>query len=127
MELVNSLQHSLIEHSNSIESLRGNVQQQDQTMKRLIQKIDSNPIHMLQGDAAQNNRAPGRGMGQPQQLYYQLDRSIDARAILKPNPRTLHVLWDEYVNGVGSNKPNKFFTCAERSHIKYKYSHKKIF
>ena len=32
------------------------------------------------------------------------------------SPRNLHVIWDEYVNGVAGNKPAKFFTRAEEAH-----------
>lgn len=125
MGSMNSLRRSFVEQTNSLESLKSNVRQQDRTMKRLVRKIDSEPLHMLQRAVRRQGQAV-RGIGQPQQMY-QNDSNVDPRAILTPNPRTLHVLWEEYVSGVGSNKPAKFFTRAERGRVKYKYSRRKIF
>ena len=42
-------------------------------------------------------------------------------ASLSPNPRTLYILWDEYMNGVGGRKPAKDFTRQERGRVKFKY------
>lgn len=123
MSSVNSLRRSIIEQGNSLESVRNTMKQHDRTMKRLVQKIDSNPIQMLQR-AAQGRRRQGMG---PQAAFFQDDAAVNARAVLTPNPRTLHVLWDEYVNGVGNNKPAKFFTRGERGRSKYKYSRRKVF
>ena len=36
------------------------------------------------------------------------------------------MLWDEYITGIGLNKPAKYFTRAERGTCKYKYSRRKI-
>jgi hypothetical protein len=40
---------------------------------------------------------------------------------LSPNPRTLYLLGDEYMNGVGGRKPAKDFTRQERGRVKFKY------
>ena len=42
-------------------------------------------------------------------------------ASLGPNPKTLYILWDEYMNGVGGRKPAKDFTRQERGRVKFKY------
>ena len=57
----------------------------------------------------------------------QVDANYDANAVLSPNPHTLHVLWTEYIHGVGNNKPAKFFTSAERGRKenKCRYSRRK--
>ena len=40
--------------------------------------------------------------------------------------RTLNVLWDEYVNGIGGRKPARDFTRVERGRVKDKYSKRLI-
>ena len=58
-----------------------------------------------------------------------VDTSFDPHAVLAPELRTLHQLWEEYINGTGNNKPAKFFTSAERgrNETKLKYCNKKVF
>jgi hypothetical protein len=43
-------------------------------------------------------------------------------ATLCAAPRTLGILWDEYLNGTGGGKPECEFTREERGRVKYKYS-----
>ena len=44
-------------------------------------------------------------------------------------PKTLHVLWDEWQNGIGGNKPAREFTRRERGQekVKHLYSKRKKF
>lgn len=44
----------------------------------------------------------------------------DGQAVLCRGPKTLEVLWDEYVNGVGGNKPAREWTPRERGRKKSK-------
>ena len=41
------------------------------------------------------------------------------------NQTTLHMLWEEYIRGIGRNKPAKFFTAAERGRDKHRHSRRK--
>lgn len=47
-------------------------------------------------------------------------------ATLMKNPRTLHLLWQEYEIGIGGRKPAKNFTVSERGRVKYAYYRRKI-
>ena len=49
-------------------------------------------------------------------------------ALLGRCPRTLFALWDEYVNGIGGNKPAREFTREERGlrRNKFKYCNRRI-
>jgi hypothetical protein len=40
-------------------------------------------------------------------------------ATLVKNPRSLHIIWQEYEFGVGGRKPAKNFTATERGTVKY--------
>ena len=55
-----------------------------------------------------------------------MDSHVDPTALLMPRPRTLYQLWDEYIRGIGNNKPAKYFTRAERGKFKFKYSRRKV-
>ena len=54
--------------------------------------------------------------------------AVDDPAVLGRCPKTLFVLWDEYVNGIGGSKPAKEFTRRERGlkRNKFKYSNRLI-
>ena len=88
----------------------------------VVRRIDANPLQQLQL-AAQGRGRQGTRNAPPLQ---QADINVNTRAILTPNPRSLYMLWDEYMTGIGHNKPAKFFTRAERGRCKYKYSRRKI-
>ena len=47
-------------------------------------------------------------------------------AVLSANPRTLHVLWQEYNVGIGGRKPARLFTAQERGRSRYKYHRRKV-
>ena len=83
---------------------------------------NNNPLHQLQR-AAQGH---GRARQIPQAPRLQTDSHVDPTALLMPRPRTLYQLWDEYIRGIGNNKPAKYFTRAERGKFKFKYSRRKV-
>ena len=45
---------------------------------------------------------------------------------LSPNPRTLHMLWEEYTQGIGTRKAAQLFSAAERGRVKHKYHRRKV-
>ena len=51
---------------------------------------------------------------------------MDINAVLVRSPRMLHQLWDEYIKGIGNNKPAKDFTRLERGRHKLVYCCRKI-
>mmetsp|Transcript_95008 Transcript_95008/g.264004 ORF Transcript_95008/g.264004 Transcript_95008/m.264004 type:complete len:195 (-) Transcript_95008:29-613(-) len=42
-------------------------------------------------------------------------------------PKTLHLLWDEWTNGISGNKPARLFTIRERGRSKHVFSKRKVF
>ena len=48
-------------------------------------------------------------------------------AQLCSNPKLLRTLWDEYIQGIGGNKPAKDFTREERGRVKSEFSQRKPF
>ena len=42
-------------------------------------------------------------------------------------PKTLHLLWDEWINGINGNKSARTFTARERGRVKHVFSKRKIF
>jgi hypothetical protein len=55
------------------------------------------------------------------------NEGLDSNAKLASHPRTLLLLWHEYLYGLENNKPAKNFTPVERGRIKFKYSRRKCF
>jgi hypothetical protein len=51
----------------------------------------------------------------------------DPYAKLANHPRTLLLLWHEYLYGLAGNKPAKNFTSFERGKVKFKYCQRKVF
>ena len=105
-------------------------------MNQLVRRIDANPLQQLQRAARNRTRgglfpsARGRqAVPQTGQYNHQVDESFNPHAVLVPRLRTLHQLWEEYINGIGNNKPAKFFTRAERGRkeTKFIYSRRRIF
>lgn len=58
-------------------------------------------------------------------------RAVDdddiSNANLSRHPRTLLLLWHEFLHGLDNNKPAKDFTRAERGRVKRTYSRRKVF
>ena len=52
---------------------------------------------------------------EPPPPAFETRRGIDSTAKLCPRPRSLFELWEEYLFGIGTNKPAKNFTSAERN------------
>jgi hypothetical protein len=56
-----------------------------------------------------------------------LDRPAEHNARLGRCPKTLHLLWDEWTNGLNGNLAARRFTTRERGRVKHVYSKRKIF
>lgn len=118
---VSSLRRAITEQSNAIETMRGTINRQQRTLNSLVRKIDMNPLHRLQ-QQTQRARANNNNYNNGQN---QVDEHIDTRARLHPRPTTMHQVWQEYVSGIGTNKPARFFTRAERGRDKHNYAKRK--
>ncbi len=53
-------------------------------------------------------------------------RQIIFAATLSANPRSLHVLWEEYEQGIGGRRAARLFTRDERGRVKHKYHRRKM-
>jgi hypothetical protein len=47
-------------------------------------------------------------------------------ASLSPTPRNLHILWTEYIIGIGGRKPAMEFSHDERRRLKHKYCRRNV-
>jgi hypothetical protein len=56
-----------------------------------------------------------------------IENDYDSTAKLSKHPRTLLILWHEFLYGPEDNKPAKDFTSHEHGYINFKYSHCKCF
>ncbi len=54
-------------------------------------------------------------------------RILDENALLSKAPKNLYILWDEWMDGLGGNKPARLFTMWERGKNKSLYSRRKVF
>ena len=91
-------------------------------LKRRLRRIEEN-LRSIQV-------APARRGGAHGPVAYRLgtDAGDTRPAVLHGCPRTLAVLWDEYQNGIGGNKPARMFTRRERGgRVKFRYSRRKVF
>ena len=87
----------------------------DRRLRRLTQ--------MVRGIAV----APARRRAGPLRARVGAPIIADARpAVLSAHPRTLHLMWEEYTNGIGGNKAARDFTAQERGRCKYKYSRRLV-
>lgn len=85
------------------------------TLQRSVHRIALQPVQRPRVDAVDE----------------ELDRvepriGIVSNATLTKNPRSLHLLWQEYEFGVGGRKPAKYFTASERGKVKFAYSRRKV-
>jgi hypothetical protein len=55
------------------------------------------------------------------------DHLPEHHARLARCPKTLHLLWDEWTNGINGSKAARTFTARERGRVKHVFSKRKIF
>lgn len=126
MNQMSAVRNSITQQGSTMEVFRATLTNQKRTLRSLVRRLDANPLHQLQR-ANQRARAGAEPRSPPRAL--QVDGHIDPRAVLQPSIRTLQGLWEEYIHGIGHNKPAKYFTSGERGRrqTKFKYSRRKIF
>jgi len=56
----------------------------------------------------------------------QLQNAASPIASLSPTPRNLHILWTEYIIGIGGRKPAMEFSHYERGRVKHKYCRRNV-
>ena len=103
----------------SFEGLKMEVRSHGSCLRRVTQRIDRNPVNMIRNVNAQERR--NQGLPVQQQIA-----NANSNATLHPSPRTLQMLWQEWIEGIGGRKAAKDFTRVERGACKCKFSRRKI-
>ena len=103
----------------SFEDLKAEVRSHGSSIRRVSQRIDRNPVNMIR--RANNEVRRNQGLPVEQQVA-----NVNSNATLHPSPRTIQLLWQEWMEGIGGRKAAKDFTRVERGACKYKYSRRKI-
>jgi hypothetical protein len=85
-----------------------------QMIQANVRRIAIQPVVRRAAAAAVEN-GPNRGAG-----------AVPCVTSLTANPRTLHLLWEEYEHGIAGRKAAKLFTREERGRVKHKYNWRKI-
>ena len=106
----------------SFEALKVEVRSQGSSLRRLGQRIDRNPVNLIRNANAQARR----NQGLPVVPVEQQVANANSSATLHPSPRTIQLLWQEWMEGIGGRKAAKDFTREERGRCKCKYSRRKI-
>ena len=111
------------------------LKQRIKKLERALVTLSSKPGYRLMSPNTVTVRAsPGQRGRTEQVVIREGDHEEEEQAVgdrrpaqLCNNPKLLRVLWDEYVNGVGGNKPAKDFTREERGRVRSKYCQRKPF
>ncbi len=93
--------------------------QQVNTLRRSIHRIALQPVQRPRVDEDGGTEGGGGGRDAAETV-------TRVNATLIKNPRSLHLLWQEYEFGIGGRKPAKNFTAVERGRVKYAYYRRKI-
>jgi hypothetical protein len=78
------------------------------------------------GEAKEDEEGGNDHLNQVQQLECVGEEYLDPTAKLG-KPKTLLMLWKEFMEGLDNNKPAKDFTAVERGRVKSKYSRRLSF
>jgi hypothetical protein len=120
---------SLTQLERNVENRFQAVSQEIRIVNRNVRRIASNPLQSLSRVAqAVEQGSPGRApMGDPiANTDGPSQNQAPASATLSPHPRSLHVLWQEYLEGIDGRKPAKDFSSTERGAVKKLYSFRKV-
>ena len=95
-------------------------------MKRRMKKLER-MIHAISVSPARVVGAATTRRGTPIRIGTAPPPDDPRPATLSRAPRTLHALWDEWMNGIGGRKPARLFTLRERGACKHLYSKRRKF
>jgi hypothetical protein len=101
--------------------------QATQLQDEIDQENAANPL----GNVGGANIQVAAPRGGPRPNAFMPRRTVNdipqCRAELSKGPGSLHELWTEWTHGIGSLKPAKDFTSAERGKSRYTYSRRRVF
>ena len=102
-----ALRRAQTEQSNMMDAFRSDLRVTRRDITRLVHKIDRNPLKMMQ-------RVNGNGQAAASSPHRnQVDDHASDNAFLEPRVITINALWTEWNQGIGRNKPARYFTRAE--------------
>ena len=97
-------------------------------LERHLTIMGSAPARTLGRSTVRVPRQGGRGTVEVVLREGDSNQGQDQRpAVLMSNPKFLHVLWDEWTNGVNGSLPASEFTAEQRGRCRAKYSQRKVF
>lgn len=94
------------------------------TIESIVRAVAVAPARVITGSGS--SAVTRRGVA-IRQGSAESSRTYVGPASLVRCPRSLEILWDEYQNGVGGNKPARDFTARERGRVKVTYFKRKNF
>lgn len=99
----------------------------NQKMNRKLRRVEQSAQRAAMLAAGRRERDGGGGLnrtagGGGDGVNPAAEGSGEKPATLMKCPRTISTLWNEYVNGIGGNKPARDFTRRERGKVKHRYS-----
>ena len=127
-----ALQRAVADLQLQREQDRALVQQQHRITSTNIRRISRQPARMLAnngggiGGGGGGIGGGGGANGGGGNVAPQPPAGVALDAALSPTPRSLHVLWEEWLTGIGNRKPARLFTRAERGRVKHKYHRRKV-
>ena len=97
----------------SFEDLKAEVRSHGSSIRRVSQRIDRNPVNMIR--RANNEVRRNQGLPVEQQVA-----NANSNATLHASTRTIQLLWQEWMEGIGGRNAAKDFTRMEQGACKYK-------
>ena len=116
------LRRQLEEHAGAFAEHRIQTQRNYQTLNTNVRRIAMAPA--LRGGV---NQAANGNQGADGNLGAAVGAAnANGAATLSPTPRTVHALWQEYMEGIGGRKPARLFTPEERGLNKHRFTRRKV-
>jgi Transcriptional activator of glycolytic enzymes len=87
------------------------------------------PVHIAQQQGMQSEGDSGEVVAGPVHIAQQQGMQSEGdsgEVLLCPRPRSLHDLWEEYVNGLDGRKPARLLAYHERGRVKHKFHRRKV-
>jgi hypothetical protein len=93
-----------------------------------LRRVAAQPIRQLHqaAAAAQPNNNNQNGGGNQNAGGGGVASPLVRAAELSPTPRSVYILWEEYMNGIIGRKAARLFSAEERGRVKHKYCRRKV-
>ena len=134
IQRLNVLQGGLLAVRNEVTEIRKDAEvdrtrltRQHQTVLSNIQRIAIRPAVAIRRGNNNNNGGNSNNTNPPANIGAPGNNPDEVvAASLSPTPRSLYVLWHEWLFGIGGRKAARLFTAQERGREKFKYCRRKV-